>query len=157
MADGRELGWDEVIENDGPEFTTLPSGDYDFRVTSFERGRYNGGDKLPACNMATVNIQIEGSAGISTIRHRLYLHSSTEGLLCAFFTGIGLRKHGERLRMDWNRVTGARGRAKVGVRKWTGNDGREYEGNEIIKFYDPEDAKAKAPAAAAQAFQPGKF
>ena len=34
----KELGWDDEIENDGPEFTFYsPAGDYDFEVTGLER------------------------------------------------------------------------------------------------------------------------
>ena len=28
----RELGWDDEIEKDGPEFVLLPEGDYSFEV-----------------------------------------------------------------------------------------------------------------------------
>ena len=154
-TEGYELGWDSEISNDGPEYVILPNGDYDFEVTSLERGRYNGSDKLPACNMVIVNIKIEGAMGISLIKHRLYLHSKTEGLLCAFFSSIGLRKKGEKLVMNWNKVIGSKGHAKVGVRKWTSNkDGQEYESNEVTKFYEPE-TPPKTPAA--QSFEPGRF
>ncbi len=145
----RELGWDDQIENDGPEFVTLPEGDYDFEVTSFERGRHNGSDKLPACNKAIVSIKIEGPQGIFTIQHNLFLHSKTEGLLCAFFTAIGQRKKGEKLKMNWNQVIGSKGRAKVGVKKWT-YEGKEYEGNEIKKFYEPSESPSKG-------FEAGRF
>jgi hypothetical protein len=134
INEGYEIGWEGQIENDGPEFVILPEGDYDFEVVSFERGRYPGGDKLPACNKAIVSIKIEVPEGETIIKHNLYLHSSTEGLLCAFFTGIGQRKHGEKFTMNWNKVVGSKGRAKVGIRK---HEGKEY--NEIKKFYEPED------------------
>ena len=143
---GREIGWDETIENDGPEFITLPEGDYDFEVIGFERGRHGGSDKLPPCNKAVVQVKVTAPEGITIIKHQLFLHTSTEGLLCAFFTGIGQRKHGEKLKMDWNKVVGSKGRCKVATRKWTSDkDGREYESNEIRKFYEPED-KPAAPA-----------
>lgn len=146
--EGYEIGWEGQIQNDSPEFVLLPEGDYDFEVTGFERGRHQGSDKLPACNKAIVSIKIEGPEGEATIKHNLFLHSTTEGLLCAFFTGIGQRKHGEKFTMNWNRVVGSRGRAKVGIKKWT-YDGKEFTGNEIKKFYEPEDK--------ALGFQPGRF
>ena len=101
-----ELGWNDVIENDSPEFVILPDGDYDFEVIDFERGRHNGSEKLPPCNKAIVHIRIEGKEGISIIKHQLFLHTITEGMLCAFFTGIGQRQKGERLKMNWSRVVG---------------------------------------------------
>ena len=157
MADiEREIGWDDEIENDGPEFITLPKGDYDFEITGFERGRHNGSDKLPPCNKAIVSIKIETPEGMTTIKHQLFLHTKTEGLLCAFFTAISQRKHGEKLKMDWNKVVGAKGRCQVDVRKWTSDrDGREYESNEIRKFYEPDNNTEKLPEA--RGFEAGKF
>lgn len=138
MNEGYEIGWEGQIQNDSPEFVLLPEGDYDFEVIDFERARHPGSDKLPPCNKAVVHIRIEGPEGVSTIKHNLFLHSTTEGMLCAFFTGIGQRKHGEKVTMNWNKVVGAKGRAKVGIRKWT-YEGREMSANEIKKFYEPED------------------
>jgi hypothetical protein len=143
---GRELGWDDPIENDGPEFVVLPEGDYDFEIIDFERARHPGSEKLPPCPKAIVHIKIIGKEGISIIKHNLFLlqTDTQEGLLCAFFVGIGQRKRGEKnYRMNWNAIIGARGRAKVGIREYNGN---KY--NEIKKFYEPEESKG---------FQPGRF
>lgn len=145
---GRELGWDEQIENDGPEFVLLPEGDYDFVVIEFERGRHPGSEKLPPCNKAVVHIKIEAPEGMTIIKHNLFLHTITEGMLCSFFTGIGQRKKGERVTMNWNSVVGSRGRAKVGIRKWKNDEGKEFESNEIKKFYEPGESKG---------FEPGRF
>ena len=142
-----ELSWDDVIENDSPEFVILPDGDYDFEVIDFERGRHNGSEKLPPCNKAIVHIRIEGKEGVSTIKHQLFLHTITEGMLCAFFAGIGQRQKGERLKMNWSRVVGSKGRCKIGTRKWTNDEGKEMVFNEVKKFYEPE----------AKGFTPGKF
>lgn len=150
--DGYELGWDDPIENDGPGFTILPEGDYDFEVINFERARHGGSEKLPPCHKAVVHIKIEGKEGISIIQHHLFLHTKTEGLLCAFFTGIGQRQRGERITMDWGSVIGATGRAKVGIRKWINDEGREMTFNEIKKFYEPEEATTRKPS-----FKPGTF
>jgi len=151
MADekGFELGWDDSIEKDGTDFVVLPAGDYDFEVTQFERGRHAGSDKLPPCNKAIVHIYIETETGVTTIKHNLYLHSRTEGLLCAFFTAIGQRQHGENLKMNWNTVVGAKGRCRIGVRTY---EGKEF--NEIKKFYEPAEKKAAEPQ---KEFQAGDF
>lgn len=145
----RELGWDDVIENDSPEFVIVPDGDYNFEVKSFERDRYPGSDReggLPPCNMAVLNISIENDKGVCNIQHRLFLHTRCEGLLCEFFAAIGQKKHGEKLKMDWNKVVGSRGRAKVGHREY---NGETY--NEIKRFYKrPESAPKKS-------FTPGRF
>ena len=142
-----ELGWNDVIENDSPEFVILPDGDYNFEVVDFERGRHNGSEKLPPCNKAIVHIRIEGKEGVSIIKHQLFLHTITEGMLCAFFAGIGQRQKGEKMKMNWSRVVGSTGRAKIGTRKWTNDEGKEMVFNEVKKFYEPE----------AKGFTPGKF
>lgn len=151
MEEYRELDWDDQIEDDGPEFIILPPGDYDFEVTDFERGRHQGSDNLPPCNKAIVYLRIEGKEGATTIKHQLFLHTKTEGLLCAFFTGIGQRQKGERITMNWDKVIGATGRAKIGIRKWTNDKGEILEFNEVKRFYEPED-NTNTPK-----FKPGEF
>ena len=44
---GYELDWDSEIENEGSEFIVAEPGDYDFVVTAFERGRFQGSAKMP--------------------------------------------------------------------------------------------------------------
>lgn len=152
---GREYNWDDEISQDSAEFALLPEGEYEFSVTGFERGRYPGGAKLPSCPKATVSLRFEGVEGVAVIKHNFFLHSKCEGLLCAFFTCLGMRKRGEPLRMDWPRTVGRTGRAKITVRSYTGNDGREYQTNDVKQFLEPENAPA-APAAA-QSWTPGAF
>ena len=95
----REFGWDDIIENDGPTWVLLPEGTYPFTVTEFERKRHPGSAKLPPCWKAELTIAVEGAEGTANIQHNLFLHSKCEGLLCAFFTAIGDRKHGQPLKM----------------------------------------------------------
>lgn len=142
MADiERELGWDDNVENDSPDFILLAEGDYDFEVTGFERARHPGSEKLPPCNKAIVTITIESEQGTVNIKYNLFLHTKCEGLLCAFFTGIGHRKHGERLRMkdSWPRLIGSKGRCKVKPREWKNDKGEIVYLNEIKKIYEPEE------------------
>lgn len=148
----KELDWDSEIENESPDFVLLPEGEYEFEVISFERSRYAGGDKLPPCNQAKLKLKVETAAGITTISHNLFLHSRTEGLLSAFFNCIGQKKHGEKMQMNWGRVIGSRGRAKVGIRTYN-----EKEFNEIKQFIDPADAAAPASEQSGKTFKPGKF
>jgi hypothetical protein len=154
---GYELSWDGPIEKDS-EFTLLPEGEYDFEVTAFERGRHNGSEKLPPCNKAVLTIRLSSPEGqTSTLQHNLFLHSSTEGMLCAFFVAIGQRKHGEKMNMNWNKVIGGRGRCKVGIRKWQGKDGQDMQSNQITRFLEPPEAPAQPAAAPAPSYQQGRF
>jgi hypothetical protein len=143
----RAYSWDEPVidkPNEGGGFVLLPAGTYPFTVTKFERSRHEGSAKLPACPKAIVTIEIDGGdLGKTTRAENLFLHSKCEGLLCAFFTSIGHRKHGEPLRMDWGRVVGARGYAKVGVRKFEKKDKNPDgsvaygESNEVKQWLEP--------------------
>lgn len=135
----RELGWDDEIEKDSGDFILLPEGDYDFTIESFERGRHPGSDKLPPCNKAILKLRINTDEGAAVITHNLFLHTKTEGMISSFFTSIGQKKKGEKIKMNWNAVIGATGRCKVGIRTWKGNDGEDHQSNEIKKFYEKED------------------
>lgn len=114
----RELGWDDTIVQDSEGGIVLAPGDYIFEVVKFERARYtpkSGDSKLPACNMAKLELKIDSPQGTATVFNNLYLHTSTEGLLSAFFASIGQKKKGEPLQMNWNLVTGAKGAVKIKI------------------------------------------
>ncbi len=147
----REFSWDDTIENDGPQYELLPEGEYEFKVIGLERKRYPGGKKLPTCPMAELKIVVSDYQGKQTlVTHRLYLHSRCEGLLCAFFTSIGERKHGERLTMNWAHVIDGTGRCKLGVREY---DGKNY--NEIQRFLEP--AETQTTEQPTSGWTPGAF
>ena len=133
----REFGWDDTIQQDST-FTLLPVGLYEFTVTGFERQRHtpnpDNPGKLPACNKAVVSIEIVTAQGKTELKHNLFLHSSTEGMLSSFFGSIGQKRKGEPLKMNWNTIIGARGVCKVGIRKYKDN---EY--NEVKAMLYPED------------------
>lgn len=131
----RPLNWDDTIEKDAGEYIILPEGDYAFTVESLDRRRHNGSEKLPSCNKAVLKLRIDTEKGAAYITHNLFLHTITEGMLSAFFTSIGQKKKGEPLRMDWGRVPGSTGRAKVGVRSYTAQNGGQRQANEIKRFY----------------------
>lgn len=133
----RELGWEDEIEHES-SFVLVPEGDYDFEILRFERGRHQGSAKLPACNKAILTIKVSNGKDEAELSHNLFLHSKTEGLLCAFFSALGLRKHGEKCKMNWNAVIGGKGRCKIEVNKYTNDKGEERTNNRITKFYDPE-------------------
>jgi hypothetical protein len=148
MADNNgAMGWDDAIEKDGDEYVILPEGDYIFTVTSFERGRFQGGDKIPACNEAVLTLTIEHDGEKVNIIDRLKLHKSLEWKLAAFFRAIGQKKHGERLVMDWTKVPGAEGRAHIKPRKYKDSNGEEKEINNIAKYIDYDPDKMSDPFA----------
>lgn len=129
------FGWDDEIEKES-EFELLPEGDYDFRITGFERGRHGGSGKLPACNKAMITLCVSSQSDSTMLKHNLFLHEKTEGLLSAFFLSIGQKKHGEKLKMDWGKVVGSTGRCSLIVHEWTSDSGEKRQSNNIKKFYE---------------------
>lgn len=152
-TEDKAYGWDESDIPDPNEggFTIIPGGDYPFRVTKFVRERHtpnpDGSGSLPACNKAVIDVEIDGGEhGQVTVEHNLFLHSKCEGFLCQFFTSIGLREHGDPLRLQWDKVVGATGVCRVFVDKYTVKGGNsddpkdQRESNKIKSFLDPPEA-----------------
>lgn len=135
MDEFKEYGWDDEIVNEGADFTLLPEGDYDFTVSKFERARHAGSDKIQPCNMAKVTFTIWGAEDKIEITENFYLCNKFEWKLSALFLAIGQKKHGEPLRMNWNAVTGAKGKCRVYIDKYKKKDGSDGQSNKIKKFY----------------------
>ncbi len=154
----RELGWDSEIEKES-DFVILPEGDYNFTVKSFTRGRHAGSAKLPACNKAILSIELSNGTDNATIEHNLFLHSKCEGILSAFFIAIGQKKHGEPLKMDWTKVTGATGKCKVYIDNWTSTNGNQMQSNKIKRFLEPSanDGNTTPQKTPQPSFTPGDF
>lgn len=156
----RELGWDDEIQKDGGEFTLLPAGDYNFTVTKFERARFAGSEKMPACHQAKLELTVHSPEhGDVVIFHNLFLHTKTEGLLSNFFAGIGQKKKGEKLKMNWQAVVGAKGRCKLEINRFKGNDGADKKNNQVKSFYPADEVGQQTPfpGAPSGGFTPGDF
>lgn len=144
-VEGRELGWDDTIVDDGKDFEPVPEGDYDFTIERFERGRSKGEGKLPACNMATVYFIIHDRDRDVTVRENYLLHSALEWKLSELFRSVGLKKEGESLRMNWPAIPGLTGRARITIEPGLKDPNKKF--NRVEKLY-PKEAKK---------FEPGKF
>ena len=143
-TDNRIMDWDDVIQDDGQEFVVLPEGDYTFTVTGFERGRFPGSAKIPACNKATISINIDNDKGVANARFDLILYRTLEWKIASFFRCIGQKKHGEKVVMNWNGIVGARGRAHIKPRTYT-KDGEERQVNDVDRFFDYDESVGFAP------------
>lgn len=152
----RELGWDEEVEDTGGSYPLVPAGDYDFTVRSFERGRYEGGSKIPACNQAQLKIDVTSGTESTTVFTNLLLFSTLQWKLAQFFKSIGSPEVDGRVKMNWNMVFGATGRCKVGIRKYKDKNGAERESNEILEFY-PADHTAQSAPSTQSKWKPGTF
>lgn len=132
------MEWDAYIEKES-EFVLLPEGDYDFTVTSFEKGWFDGSAKIEACNKAILELTITAPGlGTSIVKENLLLSDKVEWKLCEFFRCIGQKQHGTGVKMNWNKVQGAKGRAHIVINEYTGNDGNNYKNNKVARYLDPE-------------------
>lgn len=147
MSDiGRELSWDDQIENEGTDFEPLPAGTYAFTVNSMERGRFPGSEKMAACNMANLDLIVKDGEGNE--RHlfdSLYLNSKAEWRLSQFFMAIGQKKKGEPLRPNWSAVTGSSGKVEIYINEYTDKKtGQTKRNNKVDKYLPPEAVSYKA-------------
>ena len=151
---GRELDWEDEIENEGSPRVVLEPGEYPFTVQSFERARFAGSEKVPPCPQAIVHLQINAPEGPVPMNVNLFLHTRFEWKLCQFFTSLGLRQHGEKLRMNWAAVAGRSGRCKITKRTYKDRNDVDREANDVDEFLDPIGAPSAPPAGG---FTPGAF
>lgn len=151
-----EIEFDGTIEQDAQEFVTLAPGEYDFVVTDVEKGRYEGSKNqggLPPCNMVKVRLEIQSNQGVAVVYDNIYLHTRVEWRISSFFACIGQKKKGEPLRMDWNAVRGARGKAKITNREYNGNTYNNLSSYILPADYDQ--PRSQQPAQGG--WQPGSF
>lgn len=126
--------WEDEINNEDA-FTLIPEGDYTFTVEKFERGTFDGSDKLPPCKKAIVTFKVHGADTDITVTENFLLVSSLEWKLSSLFLSVGMKKHGEPLRMNWTQLPGRTGRCRIYIDKYTKKDGTSGESNKIRKFY----------------------
>lgn len=127
---GKELDWNDEVEKS--EYTLLPEGDYDFVVESFERGRYEGSDKVPPCNRALLKIRVDAPEGTVAMNESLLLYDKMQWKLAEFFLSIGAEEVNGRVKMNWQIVPQATGRATVEVRPDAKDPTKKY--NHVKKF-----------------------
>lgn len=132
--------WDSEILDDGEErsFVTLEPGKYEFTVTGFDRAFYEAkeGGKAPSCNKAVITIRISTDDGDCIIKENFLLYKKMEWKISQFFRSLGMKKHGEKLVMAWDKAVG-----KTGTVQITKDAGRE-EGvffNHVKEWLEPKE------------------
>jgi hypothetical protein len=135
IQDDDVIDFDSTIENDGEGFTILPNGDeVEYEIKEIEKGRNADGTK-PMVKIKLVATSTKG-LGRTSITDSITMSRKSEWKLCEFFTSMGMRKHGEKLQLNWDLV-GAKGRATVSVDEWVGRDGEKRKSNKIKHYLIP--------------------
>jgi len=145
---GYAIGWDdEIIDPGEPEFVLLTPGIYDFTVTGFERGHFDGSEKMDACSMAKLTLRCSNGVQETTVFTNLFLSSAVAFKLSKFAKSIGDMPAGsttgQKFHVDWNNIIGKRGKCRIKTRVYNGKD---Y--NEVDDFIVPDPATVPAPAPA---------
>ena len=139
MEENRMIDYEDYIEDDGAGYRVLPNGEYTFTVQNVERGFYlkKEGGKMPDCKMLTVSLLIADPEGDVLLRDNFYLFADNMWKAAAFFRAVGMKKPGERVRMDWNAAMGKWGRVRLTESSYEKN-GTRYPKNDIAYLdYDP--------------------
>lgn len=130
------FNWDDTISYDGDDYILLKEGDYNFEVTGLEHGRASTDD----APMAILKLKVTGDNGESTtVTDRIALRGKLEWKISQFFRSLGMKKHGEKFKMNWDAVVGRKGRCRVGINEYKGKDGTDRKNNKIQRYYDPID------------------
>ncbi len=143
---GYAIGWDdEIIDPGEPEFVLLTPGIYDFTITGFERGHFDGSEKMDACSMAKLTLRCSNGVQETTVFTNLFLSSAVAFKLSKFAKSIGDMPAGsttgQKFHVDWNNIIGKSGKCRIKTRVYNGKD---Y--NEVDDFIVPDPATAPAPA-----------
>lgn len=161
--DQKVFDWDdetEVEEREQVETVVLPEGNYDFTVIKTEKGFYQprAGSKIPPCNKVDVFLRLDGGElGTGLAVETLFLCERQAWKAASFFRSIGMRQHDEPVKWRWiDHCDGEKGRARITVNTYTGQDGQERRNNKIDRFYDP-DPEDRAPAKPAKKWSKGAF
>ena len=134
-----EMPWDASIEQEGDGHILLPEGDYLARITRVDKQRHPGSAKIPPCNKAVLTFLVDAPEGPVNVYSSFLLHKRMEWKLSQLFRGIGAKKPGERMVMDWAKVENARCRIHIRPRKYE-KDGETREVNDVEKIYDYNEA-----------------
>lgn len=148
---GYAIGWDdEIIDPGEPEFVLLTPGVYDFTITGFERGHFDGSEKMDACSMAKLTLRCTNGVQETTVFTNLFLSSAVAFKLSKFAKSIGDMPAGsttgQKFHVDWNNIIGKSGKCKIKTRVY---NGRDY--NEVDDFIVPDPSAAPAPTPMPQA------
>ena len=85
------------------------------------------------------------------------MHSSVEGLISAFLLSVGLKKHGEPVRLTaFEKAPGLTGKCHIYKDKWTNDRGEEKENNKIKYFLDAAPAAQSSQTPYAPTAQPSQ-
>lgn len=130
MANDIILSWDAVIEDEGTGgWEPIEPGEYDFEVVNYNR-QFAKDNTTPVLELTLL---VEGRE----LKDWLHFKKTVEWKISQFLVSIGMKKHGEPSKVDFDNLIGSKGRCKVSVRTFQKRDGTEGKGNNIDTYLEP--------------------
>lgn len=142
MIDNESLDWDDEIEDNGIEYIELQEGDYVFVVEKFERERFEGSDKVPACPRAALTLAIPLSDGRTAhVFDGLLLYKGNGWRITRFFECLGYTRDVEtqKIKPAWNEIIGKSGVVTIKQREYTNRNGENRTTNSVDRYIKPDE------------------
>lgn len=130
--------WDSEIGVDGADFSPLPAGTYAFAVTDLKKEYFSGSAKLPACPRAALTLEVfdPDSGRTVTVYDTLLLCAKMEWKVSSYLRAVGLKKHGEKIRPNWDAMVGKSGVVEVTIEDYQNKEGATRQRNRVKSYVD---------------------
>ena len=143
MENTEFLDFDAVIneESEQREFELLEPGEYTFTLQKYSKEFFHSTRPDSKIKDGTPMVKLEfivtDGEHSNYVYNTLFLRKDFEWKISSFFLSVGLKKHNEPLRIDFDSAIGKKGRCKITKRSYTKQTGETVESNDIASFLEP--------------------
>lgn len=132
------LGFDDEID-DGQsrqfdEIYVFEPGDYEFTVKNVERTVNDDG-----YNKVIVDLEVTDGEHTSVVKDYITLKSTVIWKIAQYFRSLGMKKHGENIKMDWKGSLGKKGMLTLLKEEKVSKQNNKYFKNSVRSYLDPID------------------
>jgi len=130
--------WDDTLEDNGEgdyTFILLPPGIYGAECVEVTRGFSTASN----CNQAGVVWKVVSTKGRTKLTDYLNLSENVKWKILQLFRSVGMRKHGEAIRLNFPALPGKTGWLKIGHRTYLDKNNVEKTTNQIEGYIPPEE------------------
>lgn len=132
------LGFDDEID-DGQnrqfdEIYVFEPGDYEFTVKNIDRTVNDDG-----YNRVIVDLEVTDGEHTSVVKDFITLKSTVIWKIAAYFRSLGMKKHGENIKMDWKGSIGKNGTLTLLKEERVSKKNTKYVINTVRTYLDPID------------------
>ena len=142
LNNGQVLQFGQTITLEDPKprlkFITLPEGEYEFKVTKAELGKFAGSQKMAPCDKVSLELRVETEDGVCDIKDTLFLLGQWKNRIYYYLTTTGMTEPGKPLTLEPELFTGSIGRtgkAKIVVDSFVSRRDGEKKTTNKVAFY----------------------